>query len=196
MESRQFASNLPESPGLLRPQKWLRANPKMTLPKKILSRQTEITHDFLKEVDKHLEDILAGKADKMYHIKDFAALLFIHPVHLSNTIKLTTGHSPCYFFEEKLMAEAKRLLQDKRITIADIAERLTFDTSNFTKFFKRFEGVTPSAYRMYASGNTSAQKKEVSIALPGRLSGRPPGMLPGTMPDRMPGGRTEAKLSL
>jgi AraC family transcriptional regulator of adaptative response / methylphosphotriester-DNA alkyltransferase methyltransferase len=119
----------------------------MNLPKKILSRQAEITRDFLVEVDKHLADILSGKADKMYHIKDFAANLYIHPVHLSNTIKLTTGHSPCYFFEGKLMDESRRLLQDGRHTIAAIAERLTFDTSNFTKFFKRFEGVTPSAYR-------------------------------------------------
>lgn len=119
----------------------------MKLPKKILSRQAVITNEFLAEVDKHLADILAGRTDRMYHIKDFAALLFIHPVHLSNTIKLTTGHSPCYFFEEKLMTEARRLLQDGRVSIADIAERLTFDTSNFTKFFKRFEGMTPSAYR-------------------------------------------------
>jgi len=119
----------------------------MNLPKKILSRQAEITREYLAEVDKHLADILSGKADKMYHIKDFAAILFIHPVHLSNTIKLTTGHSPCYFFEDKLMAEARKMLREEPFTIAEIAERLTFDTSNFTKFFKRFEGMTPSAYR-------------------------------------------------
>jgi len=119
----------------------------MNLPKKILSRQAEITQAFLNEVDKHLADIMEGKADKMYHIKDFAAILFIHPVHLSNTIKLTTGHSPCHFFEEKLMNEARKLLNEGQLSIAEIAERLTFDTSNFTKFFKRFEGMTPSAYR-------------------------------------------------
>ncbi|MHA4807092.1 helix-turn-helix domain-containing protein [Flavitalea flava] len=142
----------------------------MILPKKILSRQTEITSDFLKEVDKHLEDILAGKADKMYHIKDFASRLSIHPVHLSNTIKLTTGHSPFYFFEEKLMAEAKRLLLDKRVTIADIADKLTFDTSNFTKFFKRFEGVTPSAYRIYTAVNASGTKMEAKDLMKANLS--------------------------
>lgn len=126
----------------------------MKLPKKILSRQQEITADFLAEVDKHLVDILSGKTDKIHHIKDFAALLTIHPVHLSNTIKMTTGHSPCYFYEEKLMDEARRRLQEGELTIAEIAGRLTFDTSNFTKFFKRFEGITPSAYRqrLYEEG--------------------------------------------
>jgi AraC-like DNA-binding protein len=39
------------------------------------------------------------------------------------------------------------MLREDRFTIAEIAGLLTFDTSNFTKFFKRFEGITPSAYR-------------------------------------------------
>ncbi|HWK07779.1 MAG TPA: AraC family transcriptional regulator [Puia sp.] len=134
----------------------------MNLPKKILSRKAEITRDFLAEVDKHLADILSGKADKMYHIKDFAAILYIHPVHLSNTIKLTTGYSPCYFFEDKLMEESRKMLREGRYTIAGIAERLTFDTSNFTKFFKRFEGVTPSAYRQQA---LHAERKQESILI-------------------------------
>jgi AraC-like DNA-binding protein len=121
----------------------------MKLPKKILSRQQEITRDFLMEVDKHITDIMEGKADKMYHIKDVAAVLHIHPVHLSNTIKLTTGYSPCYFFEEKLMKEAREMLGDTRWTIADIAEHLTFDTSNFTKFFKRFEGMKEGRFSMF-----------------------------------------------
>lgn len=112
-----------------------------------MSRQQEITTSFLAEVDKHFADILSGKTGKMYHIKDFASILYIHPVHLSNTIKLTMGNSPCYFFEEKLMEEARKRLEEGELTIAEIASRLTFDTSNFTKFFKRFEGVTPSIYR-------------------------------------------------
>lgn len=132
LESQPEASNLPD---------------RMKLPKKIISRQAEITQEFLVQVDRHLADVLSGKAEKMYHIKDFAAIMFVHPVHLSNTIKNTTGHSPCYFFEEKLMDEARRLLREGQLSISGIAERLTFDTSNFTKFFKRFEGVTPSAYR-------------------------------------------------
>ena len=134
----------------------------MNLPKKILSRQTEITRDFLVEVDRHLADILSGKADKMYHIKDFAAILYIHPVHLSNTIKLTTGNSPCYFFEDKLMEESRKMLREGRHTIAEIAGRLTFDTSNFTKFFKRFEGVTPSIYRQQV---LLAERKQESILI-------------------------------
>ncbi|MDB5004135.1 MAG: helix-turn-helix protein [Mucilaginibacter sp.] len=117
------------------------------IPKKILARQHEITADFLKHIDLHLDDLLKNDLPDMFEIRDFAEILHIHPTHLSNTIKLTTGKSPCFFFEEKIMAIAKDMLKDNRLSIAQIAFKLTFDPSNFTKFFKRFEGVTPKQYR-------------------------------------------------
>lgn len=119
----------------------------MTLPKKIAGRQQEIMREFLAVLDNHLEDILAGRVDEMYHIKDVARVMFIHPTHLSNTIKELTDRSPCFFFEEKIMDISRNMLTNTSLSIADIARKLTYDTSNFTKFFKRFEGVTPSVYR-------------------------------------------------
>ncbi len=119
----------------------------MKIPKKILARQHEITQDFLKELDKHILDISEGKAEEMLEIRDFADKLNIHPTHLSNTVKLTTGKAPCDFFEERIMKVAKSMLQDNTKSVAEIARFLTFDPSNFTKFFKRFEGLTPKQYR-------------------------------------------------
>jgi AraC-like DNA-binding protein len=52
------------------------------------------------------------------------------------------------------------MLREGQFTIAEIAGRLTFDTSNFTKFFKRFEGVTPSAYRQQA---LDAERKQEAV---------------------------------
>ncbi|WP_423146107.1 helix-turn-helix domain-containing protein [Rubrolithibacter danxiaensis] len=119
----------------------------MNLPKKILARQHEITSAFLHELDKHLSDVVEGRTIEMFEIRDFADILHIHPTHLSNTIKLTTGKAPCYFFEEKLTAIARAMLEENNTTIAEIATLLTFDPSNFTKFFKRFTGKTPKQYR-------------------------------------------------
>ncbi|UZJ62962.1 AraC family transcriptional regulator [Sphingobacterium sp. KU25419] len=110
----------------------------MKIPKKFLTRQHEITADFLREVDNHLKDILSGDKDQMFEIRDFAALLYIHPIHLSNTIKAATGHSPCYFMENRLMEISKSLLQIDKMPISEVARTLTYDPSNFTKFFKRF----------------------------------------------------------
>ena len=117
------------------------------IPKKILARQHEITADFRRLVDEHLADVVAGRATEMLEIRDFADQLHIHPTHLSNTLKLTTGHSPCYYFEARIMDAARQQLRDPSRSVADIAAGLTFDASNFTKFFKRFEGCTPKQYR-------------------------------------------------
>lgn len=119
----------------------------MKIPKKILLRQDEITADFIKMLDVHINEIDNGKVEVILEIKAFANMLFIHPTHLSNTIKLTTGKAPCDLFEEKLMVITKRMLNDPEKSIADIAFNLTFDPSNFTKWFKRFEGITPTQFR-------------------------------------------------
>lgn len=117
------------------------------IPQKILVRKDEITIGYLAIVEQHVNDFLSGKATDFYEIRDFAAQMFIHPTHLSNTIKLTTGKSPCYFFEERIVNIAKSKLEENNMSITEIAHFLTFDPSNFTKFFKRFVNQTPKQYR-------------------------------------------------
>lgn len=127
----------------------------MAIPKKIISRKEEITKEFFALLEKHMDDILAGRTDKMYHIKDFAAALFIHPGHFSNTIKLTTGFSPCHFVEQRTLEEAKKMLLLNDMPINEISYKLTFnDPTNFTKFFKSFEGLTPKQFRKHHTENT------------------------------------------
>ncbi|RFZ90591.1 AraC family transcriptional regulator [Mucilaginibacter conchicola] len=116
------------------------------IPKKIFSRRHEIFAEFLRELDKHLDDVLSERRSDMFEIRDLAEILHIHPTHLTNTIKQLTGKSPCWYFEDKLMAIAKGMLE-QNIPVKEIAFKLTFDPSNFTKFFKRFEGVTPKEYK-------------------------------------------------
>ena len=134
--------------------------PSTPIPKKILARQHEITADFFRLVDVHLAEVVAGRATQMLEIRDFADQLHIHPTHLSNTIKLTTGHSPCSYFEARIMDTARQQLADPSRSVADIAAGLTFDASNFTKFFKRFEGCTPKQYREQAWVQQRAETSE------------------------------------
>ena len=119
----------------------------MKIPAQILARQREITTNFQRHIAAHLQDIVSGKATEMFEIRDIAALMFLHPTHLSNTIKLVTGKAPCYFFETQIMDIARNMLQDSSRSISSIAVQLTYDPSNFTKFFKHFEGCTPKQYR-------------------------------------------------
>jgi AraC family transcriptional regulator of adaptative response / methylphosphotriester-DNA alkyltransferase methyltransferase len=119
----------------------------MDTSKKILARQHKITADYLNALDKHLLDIIEGRATEMFEIRDIAESMNIHPTHLSNTIKHTTGNSACYYFEDKILTIAKSMLEKNDSTINAIATLLTYDPSNFTKFFKRFANTTPKQYR-------------------------------------------------
>jgi len=113
----------------------------------VAQRQHEIMAEYFRLLDEHLSDLHDGRIETVFGVKDFAERLHIHPTHLSNTIKHVTGQSPCSVFEERLCAVAKRLLVETTLPIAEIAHRMTYDPSNFTKFFKRYAGMTPKAFR-------------------------------------------------
>jgi AraC family transcriptional regulator of adaptative response / methylphosphotriester-DNA alkyltransferase methyltransferase len=117
------------------------------LPQDYVSRQAEILTQFQQVVERHLDDFLAERVEKMYELHEIAALLCLHPGHLSKLIKLATGHHACHFYQQKIVLEAKKLLTSSKLPIGEIAHKLDYDVSNFTKFFKRFTGLTPSAYR-------------------------------------------------
>ncbi|MFT3794086.1 helix-turn-helix domain-containing protein [Flavobacterium sp.] len=120
----------------------------MPIPLKILKRKDEITADFLKIYEQHLADLFAGKVDYRMTSSKFAEKLFIHPGHLTNTIKLTTGKSPCDFMELGIVNEAERLLRETERSVAEIAMVFAYDEpTNFIKFFKGMTGMTPLQYR-------------------------------------------------
>lgn len=110
-------------------------------------RQKQLFQQYLAELEKHISDLKQGKATRAFEIRDLAALLHVHPIHLSNTVKEVTGKSTCDWYEEKLVRISKELLVETDLTIATIAQQLTYDPSNFTKFFKHFTGVTPKQFR-------------------------------------------------
>lgn len=118
------------------------------MTKNQISRQEEITVNFLKTLDSHLNDIVESRTDKMKEINEIAELLNIHPTHLSDTVKNFTGKSACYFYENKIIDIAKKMLEQTQRSIKEIAENLTYDPSNFTKFFKAYVNKTPTQYRI------------------------------------------------
>jgi AraC-like DNA-binding protein len=121
---------------------------KTEIPQSVFTRKDEITADFLKIHREHLEELFAGKANHRMSTSMYAELLFIHPRHLTNTLKLTTGKSPCEFMENAIADEAARLLLDSDLSVAQISERFAWDDpTNFVKFFKGMKGKTPLQFR-------------------------------------------------
>lgn len=131
-----------------------------TIPVKYLNRQQEITDNFLYQMNKHMDEFMAGNVEEMLSLKDIASMMCLHPVHISNVIKLYTGFHPCHFYELRILNEAKKLLADYSLTITDVARRLTYDNSNFTKYFKEYAGMTPTAYRKMLGEEAQADRPD------------------------------------
>ena len=119
----------------------------MQLPQKYHGRQAEITEAFIRAMNQRMDDFMAGRVEEMGHIRDIAGVMCLHPTHVSTIVKAHTGHHPCYFFEQRILREAKTLLADPAASVSSVAGRLTYEASNFAKFFKEYEGITPSEYR-------------------------------------------------
>ncbi|WP_343689348.1 helix-turn-helix domain-containing protein [Chitinophaga sp.] len=120
----------------------------MPIPGKILSRKDEITAEFMRLVDEHVNDLLTGRTDYRYKPSDFASRMHIAAVHLTNTIKLTLNTSPCEIMEDRIVQEAKKMLDETTLGVADIGNLLGFpEPTNFNRFFKNMTGITPLQHR-------------------------------------------------
>lgn len=68
--------------------------------------------------------------------------------HFFAQFKRNTGLTPALFLNTIRMEAATRILIDSEESLSDVALDLGFDAhSNFTRFFRQHQGVTPSEYR-------------------------------------------------
>ncbi|MGF7043026.1 helix-turn-helix domain-containing protein [Mucilaginibacter lappiensis] len=104
------------------------------------TRQEDLTFRFLRLLPKHF---------KVYRsVHSYAAMLNISPKYLSKTVKEVSGKTAGDFIHEMVILEAKILLDNLELTIAQIAEELHFsDQFFFSKYFKMQSGKSPSQYR-------------------------------------------------
>ena len=81
-------------------------------------------------------------------IEEYAALLNVTPNHLSQSIKSASDKNALSYINERLLSEAKSLIQFTDFDIAEIAYQLNFsDPANFGKFFKKHTDQTPLQFR-------------------------------------------------
>lgn len=79
----------------------------------------------------------------------YASQLNITAKYLTETLKEITGKTAGEIVESFVIQEAKMLLNNPKLSIAEITEELNFsDQSFFGKFFKRCTGVSPKNYRL------------------------------------------------
>jgi len=80
--------------------------------------------------------------------QDYANRLSIHVNHLNRAVKAITGKPTTTLIAERIVSEAKALLQHTNWPIAEIAYSLGFDyTTHFNNYFKRVSGTIPKSFR-------------------------------------------------
>lgn len=81
--------------------------------------------------------------------KDYADKLSVHSNSLNRAVKEVTGKSTSHHISERIIREAKALLQHTNWNISEIAYALGFDyPTYFNNFFKKQTGTNPKSFRI------------------------------------------------
>ena len=74
--------------------------------------------------------------------------LCVTPKHLSRVVKECSGMSPHDIIAGEVLSLAVQLLQNDNMLIQQVADVLHFsDQAEFSKFFKKYIGMSPVEYR-------------------------------------------------
>lgn len=97
---------------------------------------------------KNFQNLIESNYAQLRLPKQYAKLLYITPNHLNALCNDFLGVSAGTLIRERVLLEAKRLLINLDLMVAQIADKLNFaDQSYFIKFFKKYEGITPEKFR-------------------------------------------------
>jgi AraC family transcriptional activator of pobA len=114
-------------------------------PKNAASR---ITNVFFELLERQFPIESTEKPLQLKTAQDYARELAVHPNYLSRAVKEVTGKPTTTHITERIVTEAKALLQHTNWNIADIAYSLGFEyPTYFNNFFKKLTGTNPKALR-------------------------------------------------
>ncbi|MDA3615049.1 helix-turn-helix domain-containing protein [Polluticaenibacter yanchengensis] len=110
-------------------------------------RQEEIVNAYFSFLNSHIESVISGASNDFLPLSEIAHQLHISHQHLTDTIKQANGQHPCYYYDLKIIEAAKEMLKASDKTVTEVAYTLTYDPSNFSKFFKKIVGVSPGTWQ-------------------------------------------------
>lgn len=98
---------------------------------------------------KNFTQLVQNQCRSQRNLSTYAEELNITPKYLTETVKEITGKTAGEIIDDFVLLEAKLLLDNPALSIAEIAEELHFsDQSFFGKYFKRHSGLSPKEYRL------------------------------------------------
>ncbi|WP_436486647.1 helix-turn-helix domain-containing protein [Chitinophaga sp. ARDCPP14] len=107
-----------------------------------------ITAVFLELLERQFPIESPDKPLQLKTAQDYAQNLALHINYLNRAVKTVTGKPTTAHIAERIISEAKALLQHTDWNIADIAYALGFEyPSYFNNYFKRMTGTNPTSLR-------------------------------------------------
>lgn len=107
-----------------------------------------ITSVFLELLERQFPIESPDKPLRLRAPQDYAGNLALHINYLNRSVKEITGKPTTAHISERIISEAKALLQHTDWNIADIAYALGFEyPSYFNNYFKRMTGTNPTSLR-------------------------------------------------
>lgn len=113
-----------------------------------------VPHDFTRTLGlwSRLNTLIEQKFKTEHAVSFYAENLGVSPRKLGDVVKLYTGKYVSDVIDDRLIAEAKRLLLFSNLTVKEIAFDLGFEEhSYFTKVFRKLTGNTPSEFKQNTS---------------------------------------------
>lgn len=125
-----------------------------------LSRLTADVSGSLELTDEPLLAQVFGFIEEHYRdrisLRDAAGAVGLTPGHLTTVVRRKTGRTVGEWIAERRMAEARRLLVQTDLTVAEVGRRTGYrDPGYFVKSFRRAHGTTPLGWRRAAGGPTA-----------------------------------------
>ncbi len=101
-----------------------------------------------KALGRQVQAYIDGHFSEPLTLQDMGRALHVSPYYLSHVFKEASGYSPTQYLLRRRIGEAQNLLISTDLPMAQIAERVGFETQNYFNLqFSRHVGMAPRKYR-------------------------------------------------
>ncbi len=113
----------------------------------VMKKRTEYLENHSYSIIEEIEKLIAERHGNL-SLTECADILGVHQTYIWKVLKMERGKSFSDYIEEYKLSEAKRLLLESDLTVAEISEQLGYtNAQNFIRFFSKSTGVTPGKFR-------------------------------------------------
>lgn len=102
-----------------------------------------------KSIVRKFKEILENNFTQTHKVNDYADKLNISPDYLNTIVKSSIGKTAKELIQQRIILEAKRYGLHSNLSTKEISYKLGYDEpSNFSRFFKKYEGISFAEFRV------------------------------------------------